>query len=92
MKHFKNIILLEAIALTLKYLRSTTGKTQEEVNDEISILINQQSFHIGRLETAQINSSVSIIYELCKYYKISSEDFFKEVEKNKLIISKKINK
>jgi len=41
MKHFKNIILLEAIALTLKYLRSTTGKTQEEVNDEISILINQ---------------------------------------------------
>lgn len=88
MTHFRNILLLNAIALTLKKLRSKTGKTQDEVNDEVSILINQQSFHIGRIETAQLNCSVSIIYELCKYYNISSEDFFKEIDKNIIILSK----
>lgn len=92
MTHFRNILLLNAIALTLKQLRKKADKRQEEVNDEVSLLINQQSFHIGRIETAQLNCSVSIIYELCKYYKISSEDFFKEVEKNKVILSKKASK
>lgn len=69
MRHTRNQILLEKIGKQLKQLREKTGLTQEDVSNDTGI-------HIGRVETATSNVTVSTLDALCKYYKISLEDFF----------------
>ena len=65
--------LLQKIAITLKELRDEAGLRQTDVYDETNI-------HIGRIETANSNLSISTLSALCKYYKISMSDFLKKVE------------
>ena len=65
--------LLKKIAIVVKQLREERGKTQEEVYNEINI-------HIGRIETAKSNLSVSTLSALCKFFKIKLSDFHKQVE------------
>jgi transcriptional regulator with XRE-family HTH domain len=65
--------LLEKIALALKQLREASGKSQEEVYNEINI-------HIGRIETAKSNVSVSTIAALCDYFGVKVSEFFRRVE------------
>lgn len=65
--------LLQKIALVLKELREAKGLTQEDVYNDTNI-------HIGRIETANANLSVSSLSSICKYFKISLSDFFKKVE------------
>ena len=63
----------------LKELRGKTGLTQEQVANNIKAN-KDLSIHIGRNETGNQNMTVSTLYELCEYYKISVSEFFKRVE------------
>jgi transcriptional regulator with XRE-family HTH domain len=65
--------LLQKIAIVIKELREEKGVSQEEVYNDINI-------HIGRIETAKGNLSVSTLSALCKYFKISLSEFHKRVE------------
>jgi len=73
MRQIKDIKLLQKIALVAKQLREEKGVTQEDVYNDINI-------HIGRIETAKANLSVSTLSALCKYFKIKISDFHKRVE------------
>lgn len=66
--------LLKRMAIVVKQLREEKGKTQEEVYNETNI-------HIGRIETAKTNLSVSTLSALCKYFKIHLSEFHQLVEK-----------
>lgn len=41
---------------------------------------NDTNIHIARIETAKGNITVSTLAALCKYYKVSLVDFFKQVD------------
>lgn len=69
----KNEKLLEHIAAVLKDLRIEKNVTQIDVYNETKI-------HIGRVETASANVSISTLEMLCKYYGIKLSTFFKRVE------------
>ena len=73
MKQIRDTKLLQRIALVVKQLREAKEATQEDVYNEINI-------HIGRIETAKGNVSVSTLSALCKYFKIRLSDFHKKVE------------
>ena len=73
MPQIKDTKLLQKIALVLKELRDTKGVTQDEVYDATNI-------HIGRIETAKANLSVSTLSTLTKYFKIKLSEFHKMVE------------
>jgi transcriptional regulator with XRE-family HTH domain len=61
--------LLMQIALRLKALREARQLTQEQVYDETKI-------HIGRIETAKTNLTVSTLALLCTYFEIDLPAFF----------------
>ncbi len=65
--------LLQKIAIAIKELREKEELTQEDVYNDTNI-------HIGRIETARANLSVSTLSALCKYFKVSLSDFHKKVE------------
>jgi transcriptional regulator with XRE-family HTH domain len=65
--------LLKNIALVIKELRETNDLTQEEVYNDTNI-------HIGRIETAKANLTVSTLSALCNYFKISLSEFHEKVE------------
>jgi transcriptional regulator with XRE-family HTH domain len=73
MGQLKNSKLLKNIAIVLKQLRDNVDLTQDEVYDETKI-------HVGRIETAKANLTVSTLAALCEYYKISLSEFYKRVE------------
>jgi transcriptional regulator with XRE-family HTH domain len=79
MEQIKNERLLSAVRLVLKELRAKSGLTQEQVANNIKAN-KDLSIHIGRNETGSQNMSVSTLYELCEYYKVSISEFFKRVE------------
>jgi transcriptional regulator with XRE-family HTH domain len=65
--------LLQKIALVVKELREEVDLSQEDVYNETNI-------HIGRIETAKANLSISTLSALCKFFKIKLSDFLKRVE------------
>lgn len=73
MSHLRDIRLLQKIALVLKELREENELTQEEVYNDTNI-------HVGRIETATANLTVSTLSSLCKYFRITLSDFHKKVE------------
>ena len=73
MSQYRDKKLLQKIAVILKELRDEAGLIQADVYDETKI-------HIGRIETAKANLSISTLSSLCRYYKIPMSDFFKKVE------------
>lgn len=72
MAQIKNKILLKKIAHKIKALREKNNITQED-------FYNDTNIHIGRIETAQANISVSTLDAICKYFKISMAEFFEEI-------------
>ena len=74
MAQIRNQPLLKKIALRLKELRLAQNVTQEH-------LYNETEIHIGRIETAKVNISVSTLSRLCKYFGISITEFFEGIEK-----------
>lgn len=79
MGQIKNEKLLSAVKLVLKELRSKTGLSQEKVANDIKANKNL-TIHIGRHESANLNISLSTLFEICSYYEISISEFFKRVE------------
>jgi transcriptional regulator with XRE-family HTH domain len=73
MGQLRNTKLLQNIALVIKELREAKNLTQEDVYNDTNI-------HIGRIETAKANLSVSTLSALCKYFRISLSEFHKKVE------------
>jgi transcriptional regulator with XRE-family HTH domain len=65
--------LLQNIAVVVRELRTKAGLSQEDVYNETNI-------HVGRIETAKANVSVSTLSALCKYFKIKLSDFHSKVE------------
>lgn len=79
MKQYRDKKLLEAIAYVAKELRTDKRFTQESVMNDFKLNWNI-TIHIGRIETATTNISVSQLKLLCEYYNISLTDFMKKVE------------
>jgi len=73
MRQLRDTKLLKKIAIVLKRLREEKGVTQEQVYNDTNI-------HIGRIETASANLSVSTLSALCKYFKVKLSDFHRLVE------------
>ena len=73
MGQLRDIKLLQKIALVIKELRDAKNLTQEQVYNDTNI-------HVGRIETAKGNLSVSTLAALCKYFKIRMSEFHKRVE------------
>ncbi|THU33008.1 helix-turn-helix transcriptional regulator [Niastella caeni] len=73
MSQIRDNKLLQKIAIVIKELREEKGVSQEEVYNDINI-------HIGRIETAKANLTVSTLAALCKYFKITLSDFHKKIE------------
>lgn len=65
----RDTMLLEAIAGRLKELRAEKGVSQETVYENTGI-------HIGKIETARYNITVSTLSKLCNYYGITLKEFF----------------
>lgn len=73
MAQVRDTKLLQKIALVLKELRDEKGLTQEDV-------FNDTNIHIGRIETAKANLSVSTLAAICKYFRIKLSEFYLRVE------------
>jgi len=61
------------MALRVKELRENHNLTQED-------FYNDTGIHIGRIETGKRDFSVSTLRKICKYFKISTSDFFKDIK------------
>ena len=72
---WRNDVLLNEIARRLRECRRAIGKSQEAVYFDTGI-------HVGRIEIAQYNISVSTLSRLCQYYGITLEELFKGIETN----------
>jgi transcriptional regulator with XRE-family HTH domain len=68
----RNEALLKKIGERIKSLRENAHLTQEE-------FYNDTGIHIGRIETATSNISVSTLDAICKYFKIGLDQFFKSL-------------
>lgn len=79
MTQYKNERLLKAISLVSKEYRELRNVNQLEVNNDIKES-KKVTFHIGRIETAKNNVSISTLQLLCEYFEISLSDFMKRVE------------
>lgn len=71
---WRDTMLLEAIASRLKALRVAKGVSQETVYEDTGI-------HIGKIETARYNITVSTLSKLCNYYGITLKEFFDKLGK-----------
>ena len=69
MQRWRDTKLLEAVAGRLKELRIAKGVSQETVYEDTGI-------HIGKIETARYNITVSTLSRLCNYYGITLKEFF----------------
>ncbi|MEZ0130149.1 hypothetical protein AB9T88_10480 [Flavobacterium sp. LBUM151] len=79
MTQYKNYRLLKAISLVSKEYRELKNVNQLEVNNDIKEN-KKVTFHIGRIEAAKNNVSISTLQLLCEYFEISLSDFMKRVE------------
>jgi transcriptional regulator with XRE-family HTH domain len=71
MGQIRNQALLDKVAKKIKAIRESQGITQEDFYYDTNI-------HIGRIETGNANLSLSTIEAICKYFKISLAEFFKD--------------
>lgn len=73
MAQIRDTKLLQKISIVIKQLREEKGVSQEDVYNDLNI-------HIGRIETAKSNLSVSTLSALSKYFKIKLSDLHKMIE------------
>lgn len=71
-----NKLLLQAIAARLRKLRKERSLSQIDVYIDTDI-------HIARIERGQTNISVSTLWDICEYYNISLDDFFRGIDYEK---------
>lgn len=68
----RNEILVEQVVERLRSIRRAQGLTQENVRFDTDL-------NIGRIESGRHSISLTTLADLCDYYGISLEDFFKEI-------------
>lgn len=68
----RNDILVEQVVERLKSIRRAQGLTQESVRFDTDL-------NIGRIESGRHSISLTTLADLCDYYHISLEDFFREI-------------
>ena len=68
-----NEVLMHLVAIKLKSLRESKGITQAEA-------YRLSGIHLGRIESGNSNITVSTLSALCKFYDISFEEFFHDIE------------
>ncbi|UII27655.1 helix-turn-helix domain-containing protein [Fulvivirga maritima] len=73
MGQIRNDKLLKEIAIQVKRIRESKGLTQEEVYNDTGI-------HVGRIETAKSNVTVSTLHALCDYFGMKLSKLLKLVE------------
>jgi len=69
----RNDKLLNKVALRIKALRQQKGITLEEIYNDTDI-------HVGRIESAKANITLSTLSKLCDYFEISLTEFFKKID------------
>lgn len=69
MKQERDNAILEYIARKCKELRAERDVSQEIVYEDTGL-------HIGKIETAKKNVTISTLTKLCRYYGITIEEFF----------------
>lgn len=69
----RNEILLSEVVEKLRQIRKERSLSQDDVYIDTDI-------HIARIETEKRNISISTLSDLCTYYEISLEDFFKGIK------------
>jgi transcriptional regulator with XRE-family HTH domain len=73
MPRYRDKKLLQSAAIVLKELRDKAGVNQLDVYHEIGI-------HVGRIESAKANFSISTLSALCKYFNLPLSEFCRRVE------------
>lgn len=66
-------ILVNSIVERLKLIRKERGLTQEAVTYDTDI-------HISRIETGKHSITITTLSDLCKYYGVTLEEFFKGIK------------
>jgi len=69
----RNQALIDEVAARIKKLREARHITQE-------VFYNDTRIHLARIETGQINVTLSTLDAICKYLGISLQDFFSEID------------
>lgn len=69
----KNDLLIKNISERFKAIREERGLTQEKVRADTDM-------NIGRIEMGQHSMTVRTLWDLCDYYGITLEDFFRGIE------------
>jgi len=72
MAQIRNNELIKKIALKIKALREEKGISQED-------MYNDTDIHIGRIESARVNITVSTLDRICQYFGVSLGEFFKKL-------------
>lgn len=73
-KRRRNEELVKAIGKRLRELRLSKGLSQDVVYIDTDI-------HIARVEMGRYNITISTLSDLCDYYGVSLEEFFKGIKK-----------
>lgn len=68
----RNDLLVEQVVERLKAVRRDRGLTQENVRFDTDL-------NIGRIESGRHSISLTTLADLCDYYNIPLEEFFKEI-------------
>lgn len=68
----RNDILVEQVVERLKTVRRERGLTQENVRFDTDL-------NIGRIESGRHSISLTTLADLCDYYNVPLEDFFKKI-------------
>lgn len=72
-KQRRNEILHDRIVERLKKIRKQKGFTQEDVRFDLDI-------NISRIEMGQHSITITTLADLCDYYGITLEEFFRGIE------------
>jgi transcriptional regulator with XRE-family HTH domain len=75
MSQFRDTKLLQKVGVQLKILRGD-DRTQLDV-------LHDTGIHVGRIETAKKNLTLSTLSKLCKYYDVTLTKFMSSVEDSK---------
>ncbi len=68
----RNIPFLKKIGFRIKKLREERGITQE-------VFFYETGINIGRIERAERDFSMTTLSNICRYFKITPEEFFSGV-------------
>ena len=74
MNQIRNQILLQKIAKRVRELREEKNITQE-------VFYLDTKIHVGRIETAKVNLTVSTLDSICAYLQIDLATFFIDFDK-----------